>query len=91
MDTAAATRIPRQRGADEGQDDAHQARGGHPQELAFTPEDQQRERRIELLQAQLIAARTPELRRLKLQDLEREIKARSANAIAVIEADKGLV
>lgn len=90
MDTAAATRVPRQRGAHEGPGHAAEAGGCDDARLEFTPEDIDRERRILNLTEQMLACRSIDMRRAALRQLEIEIKRRSPNAVAVLEAQKGL-
>ena len=90
MEFIGKARLFGQRGEDARPAGQAKAGIGTARPVEFTDEDRARERRIDVLQAQLLAAKTPSMRRMRLSMLQSEIAARTPNAIAVLEARKGL-
>lgn len=91
MDISSTPRVSGQRGAHARPAGQGQPGTGNQACLEFTPADNARERRILNLTEQMLAAQTTEIRRHRMELLLGEIKSRSANAVALLEQQKGLV
>jgi hypothetical protein len=59
--------------------------------MAMSDEDLQRERRIANLSEQMLSARTPDIRRKRMEQLLAEIRQRTPCAVRHLEQAKGLL